>query len=135
MEGTKRCSKCGEVKLLDCFRERRAICKTCESAWQRQYRKANAATVAERWRKYQEANAAALNDRARKYREANAAAISARCRLRYEANAAAIADTYVKSLLQQQLNLPRNQIPDELVEMKRLLLKGKRTLTKLEKLL
>jgi len=78
---SRKCTKCGEVKLLTEFNKDRfgkfgrcSSCKVCRAA----YRKANRENIAEYNKRYNVANAERNSEYHRKYREENAARISAR---------------------------------------------------------
>ena len=161
---TKRCSKCGEVKALELFYGRNAVCISCYNERRRRYRAENKEAVAEQRRRYQTENKEAIaegkrrylaenrktvNQYKRRYYGKNKEAAAERGRLYRAKNKEAIAErraknketiaerqrrwraearsSYLKSLASRSTGLPRKDIPVELIELKRLTLKAKRT--------
>lgn len=100
----KRCSKCGEIKLIEMFSRRkrakdgrRSECKVCVAEDSKKYRTENAELVSERGKAYHRENAEAINKRHRdryaanpelqqNYRAKNREKISERQRRYYNAN-------------------------------------------------
>lgn len=90
---TKTCTKCGETKTTDRFSKHRSKrdglqsnCKTCLTACNRAYRKANRDRVNARARAYREANRDRENARSRAYKEKHREELAAYNRAYYEAN-------------------------------------------------
>lgn len=80
----KKCSKCKEVKPLECFHKRKdragshaSHCKTCRSSSEKARYAANSEKILERVRAYNEVNREKINDRQRDYANANPEKIKA----------------------------------------------------------
>ncbi|MDF1510769.1 hypothetical protein PZE06_21785 [Robertmurraya sp. DFI.2.37] len=89
----KICNGCGEVKLLNEYRnEKRGLggkaskCKTCILEWRRQYRKENRDKYQEQNRRYHEQNREKILEKQAKYREENRERIRIESREYYRKN-------------------------------------------------
>lgn len=112
---TKKCSKCGEVKSLSVFYKRKDIkswvgawCKACENTNRKPYRKAYQ-------KAYHKANADKLRESRKAYKKANADKIAEY----HKANVDNLTSRYIAS----NIGLPIEDIPPELIELKRAQLK------------
>lgn len=101
MDNFKKCSKCGEVKLLDCFyRDKKRTdgmtcqCKNCMDFSSKKYKKENL----DKARMYDKKREKAKN----KNRVKN------------------VKDVYIKSKIKQQTGIPHEHITQDLIETKRL---------------
>lgn len=104
METTKRCTKCSEVKLLECFpiREkgseyRRPSCKLCHNADRRAY----------------------MNAYSGEYRRKNKDRVQQQNKVRNLRIAARLSDGYVRMQLAQRLGVTAAEVPACLVATKR----------------
>lgn len=132
MDTTKRCSKCGEVKALGAFGSNgrgglRRECRGCRAVCRAAYYSANAEKVKARVAAYRASNAEKIKAREATYRAANAEKVKA-----YGAACCSgLADAYVGKLLRR--SFPELQdIPPELIEVKRQLTHQKRTVKKID---
>lgn len=96
---TKKCTKCGEVKPVDCFGKAKAAkdglngpCKPCKAEQKRKWRKANPEKVAEHQRKWQKANKEKVAEYNRKWQKANKEEVAEQQRKYYEANKEKVAE-------------------------------------------
>jgi hypothetical protein len=71
MEGTRCCSKCGEVKLVSLFLKDRNQCKVCKNAYSREYHAANRDKVLAQKKVYTAANVDKERERKKAYHAAN----------------------------------------------------------------
>ena len=114
---TKICTKCGEEKPLDAFNKNRlkkdgltCYCKECINIYYKIWRQENPEKDRESKRRYDRENPEKERERKRKWRQEN----PERARL-----------NNVRHNLKKQLNLPIEEIPEELVQYKYLQLKLK----------
>jgi hypothetical protein len=147
-EQAKTCSKCGELKLLAFFNKQKqgkygvnSICKKCQAAWASAYRKENPEKFREnekRYRKenkekirsykkiYHKENSEKCRDLYKRWRDKNpdkSAAKSKMCRDKLH-------DFYVIDKIKRGTGLTASEIPQELIELKRIQLKITRELRK-----
>ncbi len=148
---SKKCTKCKEEKSLEAFVRDKyksdgysSNCKTCRKAT----RDARKEVRAEYDRQYNAANQSWIKVRRKKYREKNKAAIAAFQKQRYEEKKDSIllqkkdyrkeisenlTDAYVKQqIVKSGWLLPTEDIPPELIEMKRLAMIANRNIRKLK---
>lgn len=135
----KPCSKCGEVKSLKEFYKNGAMtkdgltstCKTCQSKQKKKYYQENRdhikGEVERRIKGSPEARKAKMKYLRRYHRE-HKEEVNKKSREKYAKDREELADKYVLSLLRQGTNLKRDDIPEELVEAKRLQIQIERTL-------
>ena len=103
MNKTKTCSKCGEVKLVDCFSKQkgskgglRNTCKSCDAEQSRKYYESNKAEVIERKRKYRKANPEKVAESSLKWRKANPEKVAETRRNWQRANPEKVAESSLK---------------------------------------
>ena len=142
---TKRCSKCGDVKAVELFRQSRGVCKACHCGHSRRHYAENKDLVLEQKRRYHAKNKEARAERARRwltenkdaivqqrrrYRAENKDAEAERIRRYRGENKDAIAEqqrrrrgelkpAYVKGLLIKQMGVSEQSIDPVIVELKR----------------
>ncbi len=153
----KRCSKCGEVKGVDCFSRDKnkkdglqCHCRKCRVENARRYREKNIEKVAEKNRRYREENREKLAEYALRYREENPEKMAEANRRYYEENREKLAEKnrrfreenreklaeYARmqiglitdSYVARVMKIPTAEAPPDLIEAKRQQLKLKRTI-------
>jgi hypothetical protein len=73
----KQCSKCGEVKALELFKNERNQCKACTNAYNKAYREANHEQIKAQSKAYREANPEKNKARLKIWRDTNIEKIKA----------------------------------------------------------
>lgn len=153
-DGTKRCSKCGETKPLDAFNKCSArpdglhcYCRGCATSYSASYYAANKDRVKGYATRYYEANKgggswrnrnatwrAANKDKVRaaaaRYRAANKAKAAAFAAAYHAAARRDLLDRYVKATITRGTSIKSADVPQELVELKRVQLLIKREVKK-----
>jgi len=121
----KKCTYCNKLKPLNLFRDckggrngKRSQCKECDAKKQRQRRIDNPEKANQI-----EANYRARNPEKRKELNIRQAKIKIENNKRYRDN---LSESYVRELLSKHHNIPPKEIPEELIKIKRLLIKIER---------
>ena len=141
MDNFKKCSKCGEVKLLECFslnkRSRdgyQYACKKCAIEYVNKYYAKNREEVKARMAKYRAENYEKVKAKESKYRAENPENPEKRkARIdkwraenpeKVKSNLAKyqkrLPDAYIKSRIKKQTGVPNERITKDLIETKRL---------------
>lgn len=142
--GLKKCSKCGEVKGVEEFRVDNqksdglySSCRMCASATYRNYYIINSRKVRDltllykinnrlkvqlSTKKYRDKNKDILNQIQKKYRIEN----KDNMKRKYRADVISLADVYVRGVICCESKIPSIFISQDLVEIKRTILKTKR---------
>lgn len=116
---TKTCTKCNIEKEIDCFINKRNICKCCKAAWnkiyykvnavklaenRKEYKKDNTVKIAEYFKEYYKANTIKIAENQKKYKKqyykANTVKVAEKQKIYYKANTVKISDnrkTYYKA--------------------------------------
>ena len=136
MDNFKKCSKCGEVKLLDCFFRKKSAkdghksaCKKCFHKFAKEYRDENTEKVKAREAKYRAKNSEKIKTSAYEWAEKNSGKIKTKNAKRSKD----LTDAYVKVTIKQQSGVPNEIITPDLIETKRLHILIKRKLKDLTK--
>ena len=139
MDNFKKCSKCGEVKLLDCFSLNKACidgrqytCKKCATAIHKKYNAEKHEKIkakAAKWRAEKTKNKEKKKARLDKWRAENPEKVRTNL-AKYVKN---LPDAYIKNQLKQVSGVPYEHITQELIETKRLHILIKRKLKDLTK--
>ena len=137
-EETKKCSKCGEVKLVILFSGRGAACKACRAAYAREYLAANRERICQRRRElwingaseraknYRKQHADDINKQKKNYRDANVKRILEKAREYREKNKEKIKQYKLKYVsivhpwyAASLIGIKLDSLPQEIIELKR----------------
>ncbi len=136
MDNFKKCSKCGEVKLLDCFSKNKTrkdgfeyVCKICRKSDKAIYQVVSKEKIKIRKAKWRDENTEKANAIMRAWYAANQEKVKAR-NARY---AKELTDSYIKNEIKKQTGVPNERITKDLIETKRLHILIKRKLKDLTK--
>mgnify|MGYP003427102986 CR=1 FL=1 len=155
MDNFKKCSKCGEVKLLDCFglnktrKDGKAVyCKICQKIYMSSYKDKNIIKIKEYGKKYYSANSDLVKNRnklryladkeswcykTKQWRIKNKLKVNEYQKVSRDKNSKDLHDSYVKGQIKQQTGVPYEHITQDLIETKRLHILIKRKLKDLTK--
>lgn len=148
MDQVKTCSKCGLEKPVSHFYKdglrQRADCKPCIKIYKSNYRATNLEKLRAACRKWAKSNPDKIKAGKEKWRKANPKKLlSANQRWRKanpdtvmaygKKNVLSMSTYYIKSLLSQDQSFGSKDIPQELIELKRVQLQITRTLKELNK--
>ena len=136
MDNFKKCNKCGEVKLLDCFSKDKTNkdgyksgCKKCLSASYDKYYAKNREKILAKTLEWRTKNPEKVKDSYAKYYAENSEKVKA-FEIRYTKE---LRDSYIKKQIKQQTGVPYEHITQDLIETKRLHILIKRKLKDLTK--
>lgn len=130
----KTCRICSQEKPLDAYRGTRSACRECENARRREWYAAQAVKPYQRpeirayYRQWYAAHAESVKARAAKWAKANPDKRRDVCRENMARRCGKLNDAYVRRMLAQSMGLKAADIPQQLVEVQRELLKIKRYL-------
>ncbi len=124
--GIKKYYKANKEKLLEQNKKYREENKEKESKRAKKYREANKEIILEKEKKYREENKEKERKRAKKYNKANKEKLSER----RKRDAENLTDYYVVRFIIENSNLTPKDIPQELIEAKRELIKINRFIKK-----
>lgn len=134
---TKMCSKCGARKVFGDFYIDRikkdghaSTCKSCVKARFSEWVKNNPDRAADIQKKYKDAHPDASKKRSAIYREKNKQHARDYAKALAKRNCAELRDSYIRAKLARDTNLSCSEIPQPLVEAKRLELLIKRLVKK-----
>ena len=125
-ERRKKYYKSNKEKLLEQNKKYREENKEKESKRAKKYREANKEIILEKEKKYREENREKERKRAKKYNQANKEKLSER----RKRDAENLTDYYVVRFIIEKSNLTPKDIPQELIEAKRELIKINRFIKK-----
>ena len=115
MSETKQCSKCGEVKEVEFFRQTRRSCKACDELQKKKYRESNRERYLEACKKYRESNEEKHRKACKKHYESNKEKYR-----EYKTKArATLSDSYIKAAICYATGIPVYAVPQFLIEVKR----------------
>ncbi len=124
---TKVCVKCGENKPLDCFSKQKGVgdglryqCKTCVSVYFNKYRIANTERLYERHRVWCKANRDKCNKSAKRYKAKYPDKAKQKARRDDGRYRELLTDSHIKKIVNAGSGLKFSDIPQEVVELKRI---------------
>ena len=152
----KKCTKCKEIKELECFNKSQSSCRKCQSIYWKQYYKNNKVRLAkntiqwkknnpekvritkqkehlknrdkyiERWNESYYKDIEESRKKNNQYRKDNVEIIRERDRIRGAKKRNNLTDQYVKEVLVKRTNLKTSDISDELIKIGREYIKLRR---------
>ena len=127
MDNFKKCSKCGEVKLLDCFHKNKSKkdgyrfqCKKCRSEAYKKYRAENAGAMKIAEAKHYAKNREKIKAKNDKYITKHIEKVKEKRVKKKAEMVELLKNSYIKEKIKKQSGVPYEHITQELIETKRL---------------